>query len=75
MTSARDAGLGIRNVTSGDAGNYRCRVDFEHQQTVIQWIQLEVIGNIDLTAITKLQSLSFQYRLINLLLHSQEMQN
>jgi len=37
------SGLQIKNVKSEDGGRYRCRVDFEHQQTVIWWILLVII--------------------------------
>ena len=45
IVSENLSGLRIKNVKSEDRGKYRCRVDFEHQQTVIWWASLTVIGN------------------------------
>ena len=48
------SGLEISHVKSEDAGKYKCRVDFEHSQTVIWWIHLTVIGNlVDIQTVAK----------------------
>ena len=44
IVSEKLSGLRIENIKLEDQGKYRCRVDFEHQQTVIWWVNLTVIG-------------------------------
>ena len=31
---------------SDDGGLYRCRADFKHQQTVIHWVKLSILGQL-----------------------------
>ena len=45
LVAEKLSGLKIENINLEDEGKYRCRVDFEHQQTVIWWIELRVIGS------------------------------
>ena len=47
LVAEKLSGLKIENINLEDEGKYRCRVDFEHQQTVIWWIELIVIGRRD----------------------------
>ena len=52
IVSEKLSGLRIKNIKLEDEGKYRCRVDFEHQQTVIWWVNLTVIGIMTLTIIS-----------------------
>ena len=44
-TQLSPASLKIRNVTEGDQGLYRCRVDFTTSQTRTSRMQLRIIGH------------------------------
>ena len=36
--------LQIQAVTRREAGLYRCRVDYDHHQTLIWWSHLDIVG-------------------------------
>ena len=44
VSSPGSSSLEVSHVASSDAGLYRCRVDYEHHQTVIWWSRLTVVG-------------------------------